>query len=75
MMESPAGNGTSGSGKSFENEAELSNLIKESRAQIPTNQEIISLIPSKAVRDYLAKIGHEFSERERFILKHYPTMS
>ena len=54
-----------------ENEAELAKLIERCRDSIPTNQKIISLIPSKAVRDYLVKIGHEFSERERFILKCY----
>ncbi|MBR1721877.1 MAG: hypothetical protein IJ727_05255 [Treponema sp.] len=54
-----------------ENEAELAKQIESCRASIPTNQEIISLIPSKAVREYLTKTGHKFSERERFILKCY----
>ena len=51
-------------------DAALEKEIAEKRKSrgIPTNDEIIALIPSKAVRDYLVKIGHEFSERDRELL-------
>ena len=37
------------------------------------NEEIIALIPSRAVREYLRKIGHRFDERERELLSRYLT--
>ena len=39
--------------------------------KIPTNEEIIAMIPSKDVREYLIKIGWQFSEYERDILRRY----
>ncbi|MCR4822008.1 MAG: hypothetical protein K5873_03940 [Treponema sp.] len=36
-------------------------MRKTEKANIPSNEEIIKMIPSKAVREYLQKIGHEFS--------------
>lgn len=36
-----------------------------------TNEQIIKLFPSKAVRDYLTKINWQFSERDRDILYRY----
>ena len=36
-----------------------------------TNEQIIGLFPSKAVREYLTKINWQFSERERDILYRY----
>ena len=44
---------------------------KRKLGEIPTNEQIISMIPSKAVREYLVKIGHIFSERDREILRRY----
>ena len=54
-------------------DAVLEKEIAEKRKSsgIPTNDEIIALIPSKAVRDHLVKIGHEFSERDRELLRRY----
>ena len=39
--------------------------------KIPTNEEIIGMIPSKDVREYLIKTGWQFSEYERDILRRY----
>ena len=39
--------------------------------KIPTNEEIIAMIPSKDVREYLIKIGWQFSEHDRDILRRY----
>lgn len=36
-----------------------------------TNEEAIALFPSKAVREYLAKINWQFSERDRDIIYRY----
>lgn len=36
-----------------------------------TNEQIIALFPSKAVRDYLTKINWQFSDRDREILYRY----
>ena len=36
-----------------------------------TNEQIIGLFPSKAVREYLTKINWQFSERDRDILYRY----
>ena len=54
-----------------ENEAELAAEIEAERDDIPSNGEIIKMIPSKAVREYLIKIGWQFSERDRFLLRRY----
>ena len=43
-------------------------MKKTEKANIPSNEEIIKMIPSKAVREYLQKIGHQFSERDRYLL-------
>jgi len=51
-----------------EQDARLEKLIESEKANIPSNEEIIKLIPSKAVREYLQKIGHQFSERNRYLL-------
>ena len=40
-------------------------------SKIPTNEEIIAMIPSKAVRGYLVKINWQFDEHERDILRRY----
>jgi len=40
-------------------------------SKIPTNEEIIEMIPSKAVREYLVKINWQFDEHERDILRRY----
>ena len=39
--------------------------------KIPTNEEIIEMIPSKDVREYLLKTGWQFSEHDRDILRRY----
>ena len=39
--------------------------------KIPTNEEIISMIPSKDVREYLLKTGWQFSGHDRDILRRY----
>ena len=52
----------------IEQNARLEKLIEAEKPNIPSNEEIIKLIPSKAVREYLEKIGHQFSERDRFLL-------
>ncbi|MCR5290066.1 MAG: hypothetical protein K6E51_08765 [Treponema sp.] len=44
---------------------------KRSRGEIPSNEQIIAMIPSKAVREYLVKIGHVFSERDCELLRRY----
>ncbi len=51
-----------------EQDARLEKLIESEKANIPSNEEIIKMIPSKAVREYLQKIGHQFSERDRYLL-------
>lgn len=51
-----------------EQDARLEKLIESEKANIPSNDEIIKMIPSKAVREYLQKIGHQFSERDRYLL-------
>jgi len=51
------------------NDETLAAEIEAQRGNIPSNDEIISMIPSKAVREYLTKIGHQFSERDRFLLQ------
>ena len=51
-----------------EQDARLEKLIESERTNIPSNEEIIKMIPSKAVREYLLKIGHQFSERDRYLL-------
>lgn len=51
-----------------EQNARLEKLIEAEKTNIPSNEEIIKLIPSKAVREYLEQIGHQFSERDRFLL-------
>ena len=38
---------------------------------VPANDEIIEMIPSRAVKAYLRKIGHEFSEHDRELLRIY----
>ncbi len=40
-------------------------------AKALTNEQIIALFPSKAVREYLKKINWQFSERDREILYRY----
>ena len=40
-------------------------------AKAITNEQVIALFPSKAVREYLAKINWQFSEREREIIYRY----
>lgn len=52
-------------------DSELEKKIEAERAlgAIPTNEEIIALIPSRAVREHLVKISHQFSERDRYILR------
>ena len=52
----------------IEQDARLEKLIESEKANIPSNEEIIKMIPSKAVREYLQKIGHQFSERDRYLL-------
>lgn len=39
--------------------------------KIPSNDEIIAMIPSKTMREYLTKINWQFSERDRGILRRY----
>ena len=56
---------------SGKNDEALAAEIEAQRGNIPSNDEIISMIPSKAVREYLTKIGHQFSERDRFLLRIY----
>ena len=51
-----------------EQDARLEKLIENDKPNIPVNEKIIEMIPSKAVREYLVKIGHEFSERDRYLL-------
>ena len=51
-----------------EQDAHLEKLIESEKANIPSNEAIIKMIPSKAVREYLQKIGHQFSERDRYLL-------
>ena len=51
-----------------EQDARLEKLIESEKANIPSNEAIIKMIPSKAVREYLQKIGHQFSERDRYLL-------
>ncbi|MDY3885987.1 MAG: hypothetical protein SOZ24_01900 [Treponema sp.] len=51
-----------------EQDARLEKLIESEKANIPSNEEIIKMIPSKAVSEYLQKIGHQFSERDRYLL-------
>lgn len=51
-----------------EQDARLEKLIESEKANIPSTEEIIKMIPSKAVREYLQKIGHQFSERDRYLL-------
>ena len=41
-----------------EQDARLEKLIEKDKPNIPSNEEIIEMIPSKAVREYLVKIGH-----------------
>jgi len=36
-------------------------MRKTEKANIPSNEAIIKMIPSKAMREYLQKTGHEFS--------------
>lgn len=36
-----------------------------------TNEQIIALFPSKAVRDYLTKINWQFSDRDRELIFRY----
>ena len=36
-------------------------MRKTEKANIPSNEEIIKMIPSKSLREYLGQIGHEFS--------------
>ena len=52
----------------IEQDARLEKLIESEKENIPTNEEIIKMIPSKAVREYLEKTGHQFSERDRYLL-------
>ena len=40
-------------------------------SKVPTNEEIIAMIPSKTVREYLTKIKWQFSEHDRDILRCY----
>lgn len=42
-----------------------------SENKIPTNEETVAMIPSKAVREYLLRINWQFSERDRDILRRY----
>ena len=42
-----------------------------SENKIPTNEEIIAMIPSKDVREYLLKINWQFSGHDRDILRRY----
>lgn len=51
-----------------EQDARLEKLIEKDKQNIPSNEEIIEMIPSKAVREYLVKIGHKFSLRDRYLL-------
>ena len=51
-----------------EQDARLEKLIESEKANIPSNEAIIKMIPSKAVCEYLQKIGHQFSERDRYLL-------
>ena len=51
-----------------EQDARLEKLIESEKANIPSNEAIIKMIPSKNVREYLQKIGHQFSERDRYLL-------
>ena len=57
------------------NRLELDNQLEKEMAEstipLPSNDEIISLIPSKAVREYLIKNGHVFCERDRELLRRY----
>ena len=45
--------------------------MTEMTEKIPTNEEIIAMIPSKTVREYLTKIKWQFSEHDRYILRCY----
>ena len=55
----------------LELDEQLEKEMAESEMPVPSNEEIISLIPSKATRNYLIKTGHVFSERDREILRRY----
>lgn len=46
-------------------------FIKEVDMNTITNEQIIELFPSKAVRDYLTKINWQFSERDKELLYRY----
>lgn len=41
-----------------EQDARLEKLIEKDKPNIPANEKIIEMNPSKAVREYLVKIGH-----------------
>ena len=47
------------------------NFIHDVDVNTITNEQIIALFPSKAVREYLTKINWQFSDREREILYRY----
>ena len=55
----------------MEMDACIEKEMAESTVPLPSNEEIISLIPSKAVREYLRKNGHVFGERDRELLRRY----
>ena len=46
-------------------------FIQDVDVRTITNEQIISLFPSKAVREYLTKINWQFSDHDREILYHY----
>ena len=45
--------------------------MTEMTEKIPSNDEIIAMIPSKTMREYLTNINWQFSERDRGILRRY----
>lgn len=47
------------------------NFIQDVDVNTITNEQIIALFPSKAVREYLTKINWQFSDRDREILYRY----
>lgn len=47
------------------------NFIQEVDVKAITNEQIIALFPSRAVRDYLTKINWQFSDRDREIIYRY----
>lgn len=53
------------------NDAVLAKDVETERTEIPSTEEIIALIPSNAEREYLIKIGWQFSERDRLLLRRY----